>query len=228
MNMFGRTPVLHARKLVYAYPGQQVLNGFTAEFHAGLTWLKGANGSGKSTLLKILAGVLEPQSGTRVVMDIDAARQPFAYRRNVFWCGPDSLPFDHLLAMEYLGFIQGLYPTFDGSAVPHYLDELGLREQLGTPIGRMSTGTKRKVWLVAALASGVPVVILDEPLNALDHDALSCMRRYFDRMAIERQQCLIVASHESPCTNTSQVSEMTLESNAANPVGLVEHAGMEK
>ncbi len=210
MSAFGHNPILHAKQLVYAYPGQQVFNGFTAEFHAGLTWLKGANGSGKSTLLKILAGVLEPQSGTRVVMGIDAKRQPLAYRRNVFWCGPDSLPFDHLLAMEYLGFIQGLYPTFDGSAVPHHLNELGLREQLGTPIGRMSTGTKRKVWLTAALVSGTSTALLDEPLNALDYNSVSYLRRYFIREAAERQRCWIVASHESPCINTPHISELAL------------------
>lgn len=190
--------VLVGRDLAYAYPGRRVVQGFTAEFPGGVTWLKGANGSGKSTLLKLLAGVLEPESGTRVVAGIDASHQPLAYRRQVFWCGPDALPFDHLLPMEYLGFVAGLYPAFEPPAVAAHLEGLGLHPQLDVPIGRLSTGTRRKVWLLAALAAGTPAVLLDEPLNALDEGCAAHLRACLGDEARRRRRCWLVASHEMP------------------------------
>ena len=210
MNMpeFGR--VLRLSQLDFSYPGRRVFGGFSADFYLGLTWLQGANGSGKSTLLKLIAGALDPQAGAREVLGIDAASEPSAYRREIFWCGPEALPFDHLLATEYFGFLQGLYPKFDNSQVPEHLAAFRLSDQLNVPIGLMSTGTKRKVWLTAALAVGTTTVLLDEPMNALDRASATYLQQYLNRVAKERERCWVVASHEIPCQDLSVLSEMNL------------------
>lgn len=202
--------MLAARRLSFAYPNRPVLQEFTAELGAGVIWLKGANGSGKSTLLKLLAGVIEPQSGSRHVVGIDAESQAQSYRRHVFWCGPDALPFDYLSAGEYLGFVAGLYPSFDESAVAPYLEGLGLMAQLGERISRLSTGTKRKVWLVAAMACGTPAVLLDEPLNALDASSAAYLSDYLAGETTKKRRCWLVASHEPPVTGTEDVVELAL------------------
>ena len=210
MNTSDSTVMLRAHLLTYAYPGRHVFDGFSAEFRSGLTWLKGANGSGKSTLLKLLAGATEPQAGTRTAMGIDAVQDPLAYRRSVFWCGPDALPFDHLLPMEYLGFMQGLYPSFMADAVPVHLQGLGLQHQMGVPLARMSTGTKRKMWLLAALVSGTPIVLLDEPFNALDADASAYLHSALAREAAPALRCWVVASHVAPVPHPPYVLDLGL------------------
>lgn len=211
------SPMLAARRLSFAYPNRPVLQDFTAELGAGVIWLKGANGSGKSTLLKLLAGVIEPQSGSRHVLGIDAASQPQTYRRQVFWCGPDALPFDYLSPSEYLGFIAGLYPSFQDSAVAPHLEGLGLMAQLGERVGRLSTGTKRKVWLLAAMACGTPVVLLDEPLNALDGSSAAYLSDYLAGEATKKRRCWLIASHEPPVTDTEDVVELELGPNSIDP-----------
>jgi ABC-type multidrug transport system ATPase subunit len=210
MNAPALGAMLCVRDLVFAYPGHPLFDGFNGVFGGGLTWVQGANGSGKSTLLKLLAGALEPRSGTLEVLGIDAAQEPLAYRRNIFWCGPDALPFEHLLAAEYFGFLQGLYPNFDSDAVADHLAGFRLREQMAVPIGKMSTGTRRKVWLTAALAVGCATVLLDEPMNALDGNSSLYLRQRLNRAAMQRERCWIVASHVEPCQDVSALNTLTL------------------
>ena len=121
--------------------------------------LTGPNGSGKSTLLQVLAGILSPLTGrlalrTADARTLDAARQPLDWKREVFWCGPGALAFDHLCPAEYFTFLSGLYPRWDAAALNVHLQALALAPCLETRLAALSTGTQRKVWLAAALAAG--------------------------------------------------------------------------
>ena len=120
------TPLLQVRDLAYSYPARHVFAGWSADFAPGVTWVRGANGSGKSTLLKLLAGALPPLAGRLAVRGVDAAAQPLAYRREVFWCGPGAIAFDHLKPPEYFAFMRSLYPRFDTAAALARASALGL------------------------------------------------------------------------------------------------------
>jgi ABC-type multidrug transport system ATPase subunit len=190
-------PLLQAQSLDFRYAERAVFAHWSADFRTGITWLRGANGSGKSTLLRLLAGALAPQGGRLAVNGIDAAADPRAYRREVFWCGPGAIAFDHLTPLEYFGFLRGLYPRFAAAALPAQLDALGLQPFVGSRLSTLSTGTQRKVWLAAALVVGTTAVLLDEPLNALDRASLGHLREQLARCAASPATAWIVASHES-------------------------------
>lgn len=192
------TPLLVVRGLSFAYPGRPVFDGWSATFGPGLTWLRGRNGSGKSTLLKLLAGALPPLLGTVEVKGIGVAGQPVDYRREVFWCGPGAIAFDHLRPPEYFALLGSLYPRFDVLEAATQADAFGLRPFVGTRLSALSTGTQRKVWLAAALAAGTTAVLLDEPLNALDGPSLAHLQAALVRAAGAGAQAWIVASHEAP------------------------------
>lgn len=185
-----------ASDLFFSYPDRHVFNGSNFNFEPGATWLQGGNGSGKSTLLKLLAGVLEPQAGTLTANGVGAEKDPLEYRKQVFWCGPDDLPFNHLQAIEYLSFIASLYPKSDTCELDRHLEGLGLRAHLQTRIERLSTGTKKKVWHAAALISGTPVALLDEPLNAVDNDSATYLLAQLNDDVRRGQRCWVVTSHE--------------------------------
>ena len=191
------TPVLQARALSFSYPERHVFTNWSAEFAPGLTWIRGSNGSGKSTLLKLFAGALTPLAGGLQVLGIDARARPLDYRREVFWCGPSAIPFDHLRPPEYFGFLRSLYPRFDAEALPAHVAGFGLTGFMSARLSELSTGTQRKVWLSAALVAGTAAVLMDEPLNALDSKSL---RYALDRLALcaaDPARAWIVASHES-------------------------------
>lgn len=192
------TAVLRAEGLCFSYGARPVFTMWSAGFEPGLTWLRGANGTGKSTLLKLLAGALEPFAGRRVAAGVDAAADPLGYRRHVFWCGPGAPAFDHLRAPEFFGFMATLYPRFADAPLADAVDGLGLGPFLRTRIAQLSSGNQRKVALAAALAAGTPVVLLDEPFNALDAGSAAWLHAALGRRATEATAVWLVASHEPP------------------------------
>ena len=197
----GHTPaVLTATALDFWFPDRPVLAGWSHAFQPGLTWVRGDNGCGKSTLLRLLGGALSPQGGQLVLNGqngrVDIAAQPLDYRRQVFWCGPDALAFEHLTPPEYFGFIAGLYPTLDEAELAEHVAALGLLPHLEKRLDQLSTGTQRKVALAAALAANTPVVLLDEPLAALDRASVRHVCEVLADGAEAREQAWIVTSHE--------------------------------
>ena len=205
------TALLQIQDLSFSYPGRAVFTGWCADIHPGLNWLRGANGSGKSTLLKLLAGALPPLTGRLRVHGVDATTQPLDYRRRVFWCGPGAIAFDHLRAPEYFGFLLGLYPQLDTTALAAHVQGLGLPSFLAPRLRELSTGTQRKVWLAAALAVGTPVVLLDEPLNALDAASLAYVHNQLAWCAASTTQAWLVASHEAPGPAAARAVQLQLQ-----------------
>lgn len=188
---------MRVEDISFSYPARPVFESWSAEFGAGLTWLRGGNGSGKSTLLKLLAGALRPSAGDIEVQGLRQSGQALEYRRAVFWCGPGPVPFDHLSPAEYFAFIRGLYPEWDDGAMANHVAGFALQPHLRSPLRTLSTGTQRKVWLTAALSAGAAVTLLDEPVNALDATSLAHLLSALARCAKDVSRAWIVASHES-------------------------------
>jgi ABC-type multidrug transport system ATPase subunit len=189
--------IIQVKNISFSYSQWSLFALFFADFYTGITWVKGSNGSGKSTLLKLLAGIAQPQSGHITLQGHSALTpQTVDYRRQVFWCGPGALAFEHLTALEYLGFMRGLYPAFDADAVAVHLAGFGLQPHLKSRLGTLSTGTQRKVWLTAALCANAVVTLLDEPLNALDTDSVAYLESALVGAAQQTGRAWIVVSHE--------------------------------
>jgi len=208
-------PVLRVQDLSYSYPGRHVYTAWSADFGPGLHWVRGSNGSGKSTLLKLLAGALPPLAGTLQVQGVDAATAPLNYRREVFWCGPGPIAFDHLRPPEYCAFLAGLYPRFDDAAAHDHVQALGLLPYMDRRLSALSTGTQRKVWLAAALSVGSAAVLLDEPLNALDRASLAHVQARLAACATDPARAWLVASHEEPAPGTPGITVLDLPSPPA-------------
>jgi ABC-type multidrug transport system ATPase subunit len=197
MTLSSSAPVLQVQDLSFSYPGRPVFTGWSADFKAGLTWVRGSNGTGKSTLLKLLAGALPPLAGRLSVRGTDQAASPLDYRRQVFWCGPAAIAFDHLRPLEYFAFLLSLYPHFDSDTAQVVAAELGLTPFMGKRLRELSTGTQRKVWLAAAFAAGAAVVLLDEPLNALDMASVRRVRARLQACTQDARTAWVVVSHEA-------------------------------
>jgi ABC-2 type transport system ATP-binding protein len=189
---------LHVRALSFAYAGQarRVVDLWSQDFGPGLVWLRGANGTGKSTRLKLLAGALAPQYGSAELQGCDLLRQPLDYRRQVAFVGAEPPPFEHLSPAEYFGFLSGLYPRADAAVWQQHIEGFGLQPFLDQPLRSLSTGTQHKAALATALALGTPLLLLDEPLNALDAASLTHLRKELSRAAQATDRLLLLVSHE--------------------------------
>ena len=188
--------VLRVQALSFAYQTRRIVDLWSHDFEPGLCWLRGPNGVGKSTRLKLLAGALAPQYGTAVVNGVDLLKQPLAYRREVAWVSAEPPPFEHLSPAELFGFLGGLYPRADARAWRQHIEGFGLGSFVNQPLRQLSTGTQHKAALAAALALQTTVLLLDEPLAALDDASLAYWRACMKAAAQSADRLMLIVSHE--------------------------------
>ncbi len=129
--------------------------------------LLGPNGSGKSTALRLLLGFLRPTAGKATVAGHDCWRDGVAARTARIAYLPGELRlYENMTGRQLVTFLSRLR----GQPVNGDLDALARRFDidLSRPIAALSSGMKRKVALLQVLYARAPLVIMDEPTNALD------------------------------------------------------------
>ncbi|MGE5574648.1 MAG: ABC transporter ATP-binding protein, partial [Ignavibacteria bacterium] len=133
--------------------------------------LLGPNGSGKSTTLKMLMGLVQPESGSINVLGTDVQKNPVSVKQHVGYVPESPNIYEFLTGIEYLDFIADIYgvPTDEKKPrITEYLKALQLEGREGDMINSYSDGMKKKISLISAFIHKPKLLILDEPLNALD------------------------------------------------------------
>lgn len=189
--------MLHLQDLHFTYPAkpnQPVFNGLSAHLPAGVALVCGGDGCGKSTLLRLLAGALKPSSG-QVVM-VSAQPAP------VFWMDPRSeaveMALNDVVVQTYFDALAPRWPALDSVWLAQLSEALGLGPHLHKPMYMLSTGSRRKVLLAAALASNAPVTLLDEPFAALDAPSIRCVTAALGRAAAQPHRVCVLADYSAP------------------------------
>lgn len=157
--------------------------------------LLGSNGAGKSTMLKMLVGLLKPDSGKLMVAGHDVRLDAIEARRLVGYLPEDLELYERLTGREFLRFVTGVKGGVpDDAAIESEFDAFGILTKADHLIKEYSLGMKKKVGLLAALAGSPRVLVLDEPLNALDAWSMRLVER---RLEAFRQAggAVIISSH---------------------------------
>jgi len=194
MNLPAPFPILQVQELSFAYPGQPALaSGWSVSIGTGVTLLYGDTGSGKSTLLHAMAGEL-PARGRLTLAGARLDDDPEAYRRNVFFVDPTTGAFDKVTARECTATLSAGDARFNEPVWRALIEGLALTPHLDKPMYMLSTGSKRKVWLAAALASGRALTLLDEPTAGLDAASIRCLWSALAELAETAGRAIVVAS----------------------------------
>jgi ABC-2 type transport system ATP-binding protein len=148
-------------------------NGFLALSDLNLTvapgevfGLLGPNGSGKTTALRLILGFLRPSSGMATINGHDCWQDGVAARRFVCYLPGELRLYENMTGREitdFLGKLRGDARRADVDALARRFDI-----DLDRPLAQLSSGMKRKVALLQVLVPHTPLLILDEPTNALD------------------------------------------------------------
>lgn len=187
-------PLLQLQALHFAYPDQPALvSNWNASVGPGVTLLYGDTGTGKSALLQVIAGTL-PATGRRTLAGVSLDAAPEAYRRQVFFVDPTTDRFDQLTARECTASLAEGDAGFDSAKWQAIADGFSLAPHLDKKMFMLSTGSKRKVWMAAGLASGRPLVLLDEPTAGLDMPSTRCLWSTLTGFAAQSTRAVIVAS----------------------------------
>lgn len=190
--------VLQADGLHFQYAGQALFANFSARVTPGVTLLCGGSGRGKSTLLRLLAGTLHLTAGKLYINGIHLRDEPAAYRQQVFLTEPRTDAFDQITATEYFELQRQNHGGFTESNLAAVVEGLSLGPHLGKPLYMLSTGSKRKVWLAAAFASGAAVTLLDEPFAALDTASTDFVLDMLESAAAHPTRAWVLADYEPP------------------------------
>lgn len=190
--------VLRVDGLSFHYPGRPLWTDTRLSIPAGVTLIRGGDGCGKSTLLRLLAGELRAHSGRFELNGVPADPLQTSYRQQVFWADIRSEAFEPITPLAYFATLQPRYPHWDAATVADLTEGLSLTEHLHKPLYMLSTGSKRKVWLTAAFASGAPVTLVDEPFAALDKPSIQFLVSRWTEAARHPTRAWVLADYEAP------------------------------
>lgn len=147
--------------------------------------LLGPNGSGKSTTLKMLMGLVTPTQGSVNVLGIDVQKDAVTIKRQVGYVPESPNVYEFLTGIEYLDFIADIYgipPAEKQQRINEYLKALQLEGREGDMINSYSDGMKKKISLISAFLHKPKLLILDEPLNALDPRSARIVKDYLNSL----------------------------------------------
>jgi ABC-2 type transport system ATP-binding protein len=150
--------------------------------------LLGPNGSGKSTTLKMLLGLVQPEEGTVMVLGLDAKTDSVAIKRLVGYAPEAPRIYEFLTGIEFLDFIGDLYgmqTEEKRSRINEYLKALQMDGREGDMISSYSEGMKQKIALIAAFLHKPKLLILDEPLNALDPRSARIVKDFLQQVKLQ-------------------------------------------
>jgi ABC-2 type transport system ATP-binding protein len=162
--------------------------------------LVGPNGAGKTTTLRILAGLLQPTSGTASVDGVDVVAHPQEVRERVGWMPDFFGVYDRMTAREYLTFYASCYRiprARVGRLAADLMDLVGLPDRMDTPVEALSRGMKQRLCLARALIPDPPVLLLDEPASGLDPRARFELRELVHELRT-MGKTMVVSSHILP------------------------------
>jgi molybdate transport system ATP-binding protein len=167
-----------------------------------ITGLFGASGSGKSSLINLIAGLSHPDRGRivlddTVLCDTEAGIDVPPYKRRIGYVFQDARLFPHLNVAQNLDYGRRMnHLPRDPAHVERIVSMLDIGPlQMRRP-GQLSGGERQRVALGRALLSRPRLLLLDEPLGALDHDRKGEILPYLERLRDEEQVPMVYVSHD--------------------------------
>ena len=198
MNPAQNTSILQADALHFSRQNQALFSNFSASIPSRITLIRGGDGRGKSTLLRLLAGALPLQSGQLHINGISLQTQPENYTAHVFLAEPRTDSFDQFTVPDYFELQRSNHAGFNDSVLAEVTNGLNLEEHLHKQLFMLSTGSKRKVFLAAAMASGAQVTLLDDPFAALDAASIRFVSVWLNAAASASNRAWVIAGHVAP------------------------------
>lgn len=172
---------------------------------AGLDWdvapgqvvgLLGRNGAGKSTLLECLLGLRETEGGSVTLFGEDVANLSESARARIGYVPQRTDVFDWLTATQMFDYFKAMYPRWNAGKVEGLLSRWGFDAAMrNKPMKKLSGGEQQRLAIIRALAHDPELLILDEPVAALDPVGRREFLRELVDQVIERGTTVVFSTH---------------------------------
>ena len=191
--------VVSLRDIVVEFDGQRILDGLNLDIHdKEFVTLLGPSGCGKTTTLRLIAGFLEPNSGKVLLKGEDITGVP-PYKRPVNTVFQKYALFPHLNVFENVAFglrLKKLDEETIRRKVRNMLEVVGLKGFERRSISQMSGGQQQRVAIARSLVNQPRVLLLDEPLGALDLKLRKEMQLELKRLQREMNITFVYVTHD--------------------------------
>lgn len=171
------------------FTNKMALQNVSASFTAGLHVFIGPNGAGKTTLFRILAGVLNPDSGDVWWCDQKLGSKKGSYKQRLGYLPQHFDFYPDMSGKEilcYMAKLKGIAPRLQQARIHEIAEVTGLYPVLDKKIIQWSTGLKRRLGIAQAIINDPDILILDEPMLGLDPQEKLFFWDYFSQLARER------------------------------------------
>jgi ABC-type multidrug transport system ATPase subunit len=103
-----------------------------------------------------------------------------------------------LTPRAYLETIKGKFSAFDAQVLDRLIEGLSLSEHIDKALYMLSTGSKRKVWIAAAITSGAELILIDDPFAALDKPSIRFISQLLQDASKETTRAWVISGYEAP------------------------------
>jgi ABC-type multidrug transport system ATPase subunit len=190
-------PVLSVTGLSGGPGDLQLFCDLDLQLPAGVSALLGDEGVGKSSLMRLLSGDLIATTGQlRLASQACplSLPQPWA----VFWINLRLPLHDNDTPMQCWAQHRASLPAWSDETQNELIKALQLAPHLDKRLNMLSTGSRRKVGLVAALASGAMVTLLDQPFVSLDQPSIRSLQTFLAQQGQNTERAWLIADYEKP------------------------------
>lgn len=190
-------PLITIRGISKHFGQQRILDCLDWDIAPGqVIGLLGRNGAGKSTLIECLLGLRETERGAVTIFGEDVASLSDAARARIGYVAQSSELFEWLTPSQMLDYFKALYPRWNAAKVTQLLARWNLDPaRCRQPISKLSGGEKQRLAIIRALAHDPELLILDEPVSALDPAGRRDFLRELVDGVIERHTTVIFSTH---------------------------------
>ncbi len=191
--------LIQFQNIIKEFDGQIVLKGINLDIYENeFVTLLGPSGCGKTTLLRILGGFLEPNQGTVIFDDKDITSIP-PYKRDLNTVFQKYALFPHMNVYDNIAFglrIKKIPEDIIAQKVARMLKLVGLEDYGKRGVNEMSGGQQQRVAIARALVNEPKVLLLDEPLGALDLKLRKEMQHELKKIQREVGITFIYVTHD--------------------------------
>ena len=191
--------VVEARNVTKRYGEVVALDNVSLVFPEGHFFaLLGPSGSGKTTLLRAVAGFVEPEAGEILLDGEDIAHTP-AHRRNIGMVFQNYALFPHMTVAENLAFplqVRKMTKDVQKEKVMRALDMVQMGSFAGRRPSQLSGGQQQRIALARALVFEPELVLMDEPLGALDKQLRETLQFEITNLAHELGITVVYVTHD--------------------------------
>ena len=201
MTAHSPAPALRLIGLSKAFGDKRAVDQVDLEVPGGSFFgLVGPNGAGKTTSLSMAVGLLRPDAGRAEIFGVDVWSDPVR-AKELIGVLPDGLGLPERLTgrevLHYLGLLRGMEPEAVATRSQELLEVLELDQAEATLVLEYSTGMRKKIGLATALLHAPRLLVLDEPLEAVDPVSAATIKVILQRF-VAAGGSVVFSSHVMP------------------------------